>query len=715
MQSVLRKRLSYEQRNAAINPKNAGENGLVQNVGDSLLALYNDLNRKMTERKFNHLFTKCTNELQVSSQGDPQLVADLFVLAFQTRDCRGCGKGERVLFYELFRRLNHIYPQTVRSLIPLIQEYGYFQDYFNLLQSDEPPRLPPPLSSVPANRPPTEHESSDNNIGVHEDNQQPLLVSQSKGSEWTPFLKIEKSSRLSHLLEDIALQNNIIDFIVQQLQEDEKKVDEFNSSTSSNPTPLSISLCAKYAPREGKSFAKQKKNSYCQLLSALFPNELQQSQQKKKYRQLITKLSGYLNVVETSMCSSQFSSIDFNKVPSLCLKKYRKAWLNEKLEENPITKEEMITGNRFSDDPDRIACRKQFLDALYSPEGCLLKENRLFPHAIIKEWIKEACSPRYRKKLSPVEDDLLQEQWNDIKQRFLRKMKEKSTEIRSVSDDSAVCLDLRRLVPLVDVSGSMDGLAMDAAVSLGLLISEINHPAFRNRILTFDTTPSWVDLSDCSHLRNKVTKVVNILGGDSMNIEAAMDPIEAVIVEQNLKAEDIPDLIIFSDMQFNEACNDLTSFPIWNIFSGLWSMLTGSSSKESYDYQLLRIQKRFHELGIRLTGKPFRSPKIIFWNLRDDKSEQVHHESVQMLSGFSPSLFNSLLDGTYDKRTEIEEGKKQRVHTPHQVLRKLLDNERYFPIRKILSESQEGALANYSFSSDLTFSSSREKKRKITS
>jgi hypothetical protein len=710
MTSVLRKRLSQEQGNGAGNPKSISENKFTGDsdalVGDSLLALYKNLNRKMTERKFNRLFTECLN----LSQNEPQLIADLFVLAFQTRDCRGCGKGERLLFYEFVRCLNRIYPQTLHSLLPLIKEYGYFQDYFNLLQSDEPPLLP---SAAATDMNHAKLEANDSRNGLGEDNQQPPLLSDAKDRKWTPFLKIQKSSHLSQHAEDIALQNEIVIFLVRQLREDERKVDEFLQSTS-NLTRPSISYCAKYAPREGKSFAKQKKRSYYQLLSALFPSELEQSQQKKKYRQLISKLAGYLNIPETSMCTHQFSSIDFNRVPSLCLKKYRKALLNEKLNDSPATNEVTSTGNRFPNDTDRVNCRKHLLDALYSPDGCRLK-GKLFPHEIIKEWVNEASNPRQRRKLSPVENELIQAQWNDMKKNLLKNVKKEPIESSSASFDSSFSLNLGKLVPLVDVSGSMTGVPLNVAVSLGILISEVNHPAFRNRILTFETTPSWIDLSACSQLRDKVQKVVEIVGGNSTNIETAMDPIEATIVEQNLGAEDIPDLIILTDMWFDEACNDLTSFPIWNIFSGVWSLLTGSSAKESLEFQLTRIQKRFHDLGIRLSGTPFPAPKIIFWNLRTVKSVIIpptQHENVQMLCGFSPSLFVRLLDGTYDKSED--EGRNELLDVaPYPALRKLLDSERYFPIRKILSETQEGGLLNYYFSSD-TASFTSEKKRKCS-
>merc|ERR1719231_1179276 len=68
-------------------------------------------------------------------------------------------------------------------------------------------------------------------------------------------------------------------------------------------------------------------------------------------------------------------------------------------------------------------------------------------------------------------------------------------------------IDLGKLVPLVDVSGSMTGTPMEAAIGLGLVVSELTHPAFRDRALTFDSTPTWVDLSGCPKIADKVAKM----------------------------------------------------------------------------------------------------------------------------------------------------------------------------------------------------------------
>ncbi len=50
-------------------------------------------------------------------------------------------------------------------------------------------------------------------------------------------------------------------------------------------------------------------------------------------------------------------------------------------------------------------------------------------------------------------------------------------------------LGLSRLVCMADVSDSMSGTLMHVAIALGILVSEVCHPAFRNKLLTFSSDP----------------------------------------------------------------------------------------------------------------------------------------------------------------------------------------------------------------------------------
>ena len=161
--------------------------------------------------------------------------------------------------------------------------------------------------------------------------------------------------------------------------------------------------------------------------------------------------------------------------------------------------------------------------------------------------------------------------------------------------------------------------------------------------------------------------------GMSTNIEKAMDLISQVVLSHRLCEEEIPDLIIFSDMQFDAA----TRF---------------DATQEQ------KIRERFRSLGVEIAGKPFEAPRIVFWNLRGNTSgfpATASSENVQLLSGYSPSLFNALVDGALDESLEDvkEKGeKKKKKVTPYDTVRRILDHERYDAVRDVLRRSSEGAL-----------------------
>ncbi|MFX8562011.1 DUF2828 family protein, partial [Acinetobacter baumannii] len=70
---------------------------------------------------------------------------------------------------------------------------------------------------------------------------------------------------------------------------------------------------------------------------------------------------------------------------------------------------------------------------------------------------------------------------------------------------------------------------MEVAIALGILISELTHPAFRHRFITFHTSPEWVDLSSCATIAEKVTMSQRAPWGGSTNIEAAFEMIAQAI------------------------------------------------------------------------------------------------------------------------------------------------------------------------------------------
>ena len=228
------------------------------------------------------------------------------------------------------------------------------------------------------------------------------------------------------------------------------------------------------------------------------------------------------------------------------------------------------------------------------------------------------------------------------------------------------------------------------AIALSILVSELASPAFADRILTFSKSPTWINFSAGLSLAEKVKATEEAPWGCNTDFEKAMDLILNVAVSAKLLPSDIPDLIVFSDMQFDEA-----------------SQADGTEWETAHE----RIVRKFAEVGVEVCGTPWKPPHITFWNLRGDTigfPAQQETQGVTMLSGFSPSLLQLLLSGedVDDNETisEIinEDGdvvlvKEKATKTPYQTVRKCLDNQEYDKIREVLGRSKEGSLAGYTF------------------
>jgi hypothetical protein len=276
-----------------------------------------------------------------------------------------------------------------------------------------------------------------------------------------------------------------------------------------------------------------------------------------------------------------------------------------------------------------------------------------------------------RHSIQYAESSVYDAQWQKIIDGVLE------TSAKFVGSDAPQGVNFGKLLPMVDVSGSMSGTPMEVAIALGILVSMTCNPAFRNRFITFDFKPTWVDLTGCQSLFDKVKKTQSAPWGGSTNFEAAFEMILKAARDARLTPDQIPDLIVFSDMQFNQA---------------------GRFGETMHDV----IKRRFAEAGVEICGRPYPAPKIIYWNLRGDTHGfpvQANTPNTQMLSGFSPSLLKLLLDGEPMVVEEVAEDGTvtQRKITPEETLRKALDDERYNRIRAVLSESSEGVLSKYTF------------------
>jgi len=367
----------------------------------------------------------------------------------------------------------------------------------------------------------------------------------------------------------------------------------------------------------------------------------------------------------------------------VCMLKQRKALLNEKHNGPNPTPAQRETGNRFPESADRVACRKRLRTLLLEEGTKKLKGKQLYPHEIAKKCM-------HGRQASDLELEIFSAQWEAIRASVKAAMEAQAAAVASPGGGEAPkgMVNLGQLVPLVDVSGSMSGTPMEVAIALGILVSELTAPAFANRMLTFESQPNWVKLEDGASIAEKVRATQSAPWGGSTNFEKALEKILEVCVSAKLHPSQIPDMIVFSDMQFDAAAG----------YGDRW------------ETQYERIVRRFAESGVQVCGEPWPAPQITFWNLRGNTHgfpASADQPGVKMLSGFSPALLKLVLEGG-EEEEEVEvmvDGEKQTKKvkaTPLHTLRKCLDDGQYDPVRKVLSASEEGALASYSFTPEMT-------------
>jgi hypothetical protein len=94
---------------------------MFENTGDPRVTLSMQLVRGLTPE------TICSGMNAIWSVGTVKAVEDAVVMAFQTRDIRG-GKGEKKLFNKMWQCIYEKHPQLAEALVPLIPEYGSWND-----------------------------------------------------------------------------------------------------------------------------------------------------------------------------------------------------------------------------------------------------------------------------------------------------------------------------------------------------------------------------------------------------------------------------------------------------------------------------------------------------------------------------------------------------------------------------------------------------------
>jgi hypothetical protein len=391
----------------------------------------------------------------------------------------------------------------------------------------------------------------------------------------------------------------IITLVNEQLVIDEKRLREGQE----------VSLLGKWIPRENSAFGWLFQPLALDYFASILPEQPSEKSInycKMRYRKLLSELNVKLDTTQVKQCGKVWASIDPNHVTSVTMFKNKKAFLN-------LDKK----NNTRSSELDRKTCAtnfEKFLDKAVKGEA-VVKGKRIG----LNDFTKQALELTQHREIQ-----MLNLQWKD-----------NSTQNGALGN----------MISLVDVSGSMNGDPLHAAIALGIRVAEKS--VLGKRIITFSEEPEWVNLEGIDGFVDMVKKTKTAKWGMTTSFHKALSLILTVISAQKMPAEQVKQLtlVIFSDMMIDAA-------------------------DKNYDSMYEMIKQKYAETGQRVVGTPYEPPHILFWNLRSTNGfpNLAKQKNTTMLSGFSPMLLNLFCE----KGVEGLED-----YTPWSMLLESLDHPRY--------------------------------------
>lgn len=337
----------------------------------------------------------------------------------------------------------------------------------------------------------------------------------------------------------------------------------------------------------------------------------------KAYRKTLTKLRAYLDVVEVKMSANKWGKIDYSRVPGKASLNYSDAFAKHD--------------------------EKRYIDYLLKADN--LNAKSLFPVDIIHNTLqKGAMYPTTIEKVSKKDRILLEKMWNSLPNYF------------DGNDETGICV--------CDTSGSMFGTPLEVSLSLGIYCADKCRGPFHNHFITFSESPELVELKG-SDICEKVSSIGRI-NACNTDLEKVFDLLLDTAIRHNTPDSDMPKkLYIISDMQFDEARG---------AHSYYYQYHPENAPRQTF---MASMKKKYEKAG-------YTFPSIVYWNVRQSSNggmfqEKFDGENCAIISGYSASLFKSVIEGTtYEK--EIDDNGEVTVRErldPMAVMMTTLNNPRY--------------------------------------
>ena len=305
---------------------------------------------------------------------------------------------------------------------------------------------------------------------------------------------------------------------------------------------------------------------------------------ERSYRKMLAEGRKACNLVETLMSQQKWDQIAFDKLPSKAGLLYKNAFM------------------RREETKDRYA---KFM----SDKNTKVNASVLNPVDIAHQ----IFGYNYWRKPEKTERQAWQKYWDNLKDYY--------------------CGKEEPGIAVVDVSGSMTGTPMDAAVSMGAYIAERGKGPFKNHFITFSDNPQLVEFTGVD-IYDKFQRARDADWGGSTDIEAVFDLLLNTALSHHAKQEDMPKtLYIFSDMEFNVCITSGT--PTRN----RWAYSGRTLNQSQIDTVIEAQARKWRQYGYKI-------PRVVFWNL-DARHQNIPAigEGFSYVSGFSMNMVECILSG----------------------------------------------------------------------
>jgi hypothetical protein len=394
-------------------------------------------------------------------------------------------------------------------------------------------------------------------------------------------------------LENTSLWNDVVDYIDNQITED------YKNASVGKPT----SLLAKWLPSCNTS------SSETRTLAKKIYTALKLSE--KEYRKMLSKIRANLKVIEVDASAKNWSAIDYEKVPSMANLKYKNAFLR-----NDETR------------------RREYLAKLDKGEA-KINSSVAFPCDIVHAYSKDRGY--YSRTIKS--DTALEAMWKALPNIAV------NGNVLTVCDGSGSMT--------TRVSGELT--ALEVCNALGIYCAEHCTGPFKDKYITFSERPQYVDLSKAKSLAEKLSIAYSHDEIANTNLEAVFDLVLQTAVDHKLKQEDIPTLVILSDMEIDAGAD-------------FGTRLYGRNYNAHKTALMEQIKKRYEAAGFNL-------PRTAWWNIASRSGtiplQQNSETGIILCSGYSQNTFKMLASNKMD---------------PYEVLLETINVERYKVIEETVKD-----------------------------